>query len=121
MEQVVNKFELFERLLSFLGLEDELNPVLSGYFCKVLAQLVATKPKEVFGYVYTHPKVLDDMVRHSYQKSVSDILIRLLNTTENVFNNVMEYAEVNSIRASFVYKIVMKLSPESSFEDNLNA
>jgi hypothetical protein len=30
-----NKFELFEKLLSFIDTDEELNPVLSGYFCKL--------------------------------------------------------------------------------------
>jgi hypothetical protein len=30
-----NKFELFENLLSFIDTDEELNPVLSGYFCKL--------------------------------------------------------------------------------------
>ena len=59
-----NRFELFEHLLSFLESEQELNPVLSGYFCKLFQVLVGSKPKEVFGYVYSHPQVLDNMVRH---------------------------------------------------------
>jgi hypothetical protein len=30
-----NEFELFEKLLSFLDTDKELNPVLTGYFCKL--------------------------------------------------------------------------------------
>lgn len=43
-----NKFELFERLLGFLDTDEELNPVLCGYFCKVFSVLVSNKPKEVY-------------------------------------------------------------------------
>ena len=94
-----NKFELFERLLAFLAGETELNAVLCGYFCKVFSVLVSNKPKEVFGYVYSHPEVLESMVRHSYQKSVSEVLIRMLNTSENVFTGEgIEYSEIESIR-----------------------
>lgn len=104
--------------------QEELNPVLCGYFCKVFGQLVSNKPKEVYTYVYTHPQVLDNLVRHSYQKSISEVLIRLLNTSENVFfDGMIEYSEVNSIRCSFVYKIVQKMDPEAvgGMEDHLNA
>jgi hypothetical protein len=59
--------------------------VLSGYFGKIFFVLVSNKPKEVFSYIYTHPIVIDNMIKHSYQKSISEILIRLLNTSENVF------------------------------------
>jgi hypothetical protein len=30
-----NQYELFEKFLSFVDTTDELNPVLSGYFCKL--------------------------------------------------------------------------------------
>jgi hypothetical protein len=80
-----NKFELFEKLLSFLASDQELNAVLSGYFCKVFSSLVTNKPREVYQYMYTHPEHLENLVKHSYQKSISEALIRLLNTSENVF------------------------------------
>lgn len=50
-----NKYELFELLLSFIDTEEELNPVLCGYFCKTFAQLISNKTKEVYSYVYSHP------------------------------------------------------------------
>jgi hypothetical protein len=96
-----------------LETEEELNAVLSGYFSKVFTVLVSSKTKEVFSYVYTHTRVLDNLVRHSYQKSVSEVLIRLLNTQENLFSDSHEisYQDVNSIRSSYIYKIIEKLSP----------
>jgi hypothetical protein len=30
-----NPYELFEKFLSFVDTDEELNPVLSGYFCKL--------------------------------------------------------------------------------------
>jgi hypothetical protein len=30
-----NKYELFEKLVAFIDTDEELNPVLSGYFCKL--------------------------------------------------------------------------------------
>ena len=59
-----NKFYLFEKLLSFIDTDEELNPVLCGYFCKVFSVLVSNKPKEVFSYIYSHTEVLDNLVRH---------------------------------------------------------
>ena len=119
-----NKYELFERLLSFIDTPDEINAVLCGYFCKVFAQLLTNKAKEVYSYVYSHTEVLDNLVRHSYQKSISEILIKLLNTTDNLFyNDKVNLADINSIRASFIFKIVQKLSPNApgGLEDHLNA
>jgi SIT4 phosphatase-associated protein len=114
-----NKFELFEKLLSFLDTEDELNPVLCGYFCKLFQVLVGNKAKEVFNYIYNHPECLDLLVRHVYNKSISDVLIRLLNVQDTVLDEGLE--NVDTIRQSFVFKVIEKLAPKHSLEDHLNA
>lgn len=120
-EKSNNKYELLEHFLSFIDTNEELNPVLCGYFAKLFQVLVSSHAKEVFIYVYSHPIVLDNLVRHSYQKSISDVLIRLMNTQENLFQGSEElsltYADINSLRCSYVLKILMKLGPDSTYED----
>ena len=117
-----NKYEVFEKLLSFLDSEQELNAVLSGYFCKVFQVLVLNKPREVFTYIYSHPEVLGKFAHHIGNKSVSEVLIRILNVSDNVFESSFETSNLESIRESFIYKIVNKLSCQNdSFEDHLNA
>jgi hypothetical protein len=118
-----NKYELFEHMLSFLESEGELNPVLCGYFTKVLAQLISNKAKEVYTYVYSHTHVLENLIRHSYQKSLAEVLVKLLNpASDNLFNpDVVNIQEVTSIRESFILKLAEKLSPDQTFEDHLNA
>jgi serine/threonine-protein phosphatase 6 regulatory subunit 3 len=100
-------------LLGFLDTDEELNPVLAGYFCKLFQVLAGNKPKEVFSYVYSHPQVIEKMIRHIYQKSVSEVLIRLLNVSENVLDSDCEIsvADMDSVRQSFVFRILEKLSP----------
>lgn len=115
-----NKYELFEKLLSFIDTTEEINPVLSGYFCKLFQVLVGNKPREVFTYIYQHPQVIDNLVRHMYQKSITEVLIRVLNVSDNLFEDGYE-ANVDTIRQGFIYKIVEKLDPELQFEDHLNA
>jgi hypothetical protein len=61
-----NKFELFERYLSFLNTDSDLNEVLCGYFSKVFTVLVSAKTKEVFTYIYTHPLIFDHLLTHSH-------------------------------------------------------
>ncbi|MFS8160055.1 MAG: hypothetical protein ACMG6E_07560 [Candidatus Roizmanbacteria bacterium] len=60
------------------------------------------------------------MVRHIYSKSISEVLIRVLNVSDNVFEDGFD-ANVDSIRQSFIYKVVEKLDPVFTFEDHLNA
>lgn len=120
-EKSNNRYELLEHFLSFIDTEEELNPVLCGYFAKLFQVLVSSHAKEIFTYVYSHPIVLDNLVRHSYQKSISDVLIRLMNTQENLFQGseemILTYNDINTLRCSYVLKIIQKLAPESSYED----
>lgn len=125
-DKSTNKYELLEHFLSFIDTEEELNPVLCGYFAKLFQVLVSSHAKEVFGYVYSHTVVLDNLVRHSYQKSISDVLIRLMNTQENLFqgeNDILQlsYHDINTLRCSYVLKIIQKLAPETTYEDQLNS
>jgi hypothetical protein len=40
--------------------------------------LISNKPRQVFSYVYTHPQVFDLFVKHLSDKSVSEVLQKLL-------------------------------------------
>jgi hypothetical protein len=45
----------------------------------------------------------------------------LLNVTENVFEDGFDIVNVDSIRQSFIFKIVERLDPKFEMEDHLNA
>lgn len=115
-----NKFELFEKLLSFIDTDEEINPVLSGYFCKLFQVLVGNKPREVLNYIYNHPEVLENLVKHIYQKSISEVLIRVLNVSENILDDDNE-VPLEEIRQSFIFKVVGRLAPGFGIEDHINA
>ena len=82
--------------------------------------LVGNKPKEVFTYIYNHPHVIENLVKHVNQKSISEVLIRVLNASDNVFEDGYEI-NIDEIRKSFIYKIVQKFDEKYGFEDHLNA
>jgi hypothetical protein len=48
-----NKYQLLDRLFSFLRQEEELNPVLSGYFCKLVSLLISRKQKQLIPYIFS--------------------------------------------------------------------
>lgn len=49
------------------------------------------------------------------------MLIKLLNTSDNLFySEMVDLSEIATIKASFVRKLVGRLSPECSMEDHLN-
>ena len=65
------------------------------------------------------------MVRHICQKSVSEVLIRLLNVSENVLDdsNELSVRDMDGVRQSFIFKILQRLAPSQgdNYEDHLNA
>lgn len=69
--------------------------------------------------MYNNPNTIDQFVKHLYSKSISDVLIRLLNVSENVFDEGFE--GIDSLRQSYVYKVVERMDPKYSLEDKMNA
>jgi hypothetical protein len=57
-----------------------LNPVLAGYFFRLVNLLIMRKQKQLVPYIFgDNSDVIDCLLRHVYQKSVSEVLNKLLN------------------------------------------
>ena len=101
--------------------------------------LIQSKQKDVFTYVYSHPQVFDNLVKHIYQKSLSDVLQKLLANTPTNYSaddglsspksekssenkNGAETLTADGIRLSFIYKILERLTfdKETDIEVSLN-
>lgn len=69
--------------------------------------LVSNKAKEVYSYIYKHPEVLDKLVDRIGCKSISEILVKLLNVSEIISEGEgFDYHEIDTIRSTYIYKIV---------------
>ena len=78
-EEEENKYVLLDRLFSFIQQEGDLNPVLSGYFCKLVSLLICRKQKQFIQYIFAERgDIIDNLVRHVGQKSISEILNKLM-------------------------------------------
>jgi len=104
-----DKYELLDTLFSFFLNEKQddskeeyqHNPVLSGYVQKVVLGLLNYKQKEIMKYIYHRLEeqggsgsFLEKMIDHIYDQSIWDIIIKVLNisnnstlTTNNSINN----------------------------------
>jgi hypothetical protein len=60
------------------------------------------------------------LVRHLYQKSISEVLVRLLNVNENVFDS-SDQVNYDEIRQNIIEKVVDRLDPKFEMEDHINA
>ena len=72
--------EFLDLLLDFIVKEKkELNNILCGYFSDVLMALIDKYPFYILIYLYTKRKdALEEIVNHSYEKSISIISSKLL-------------------------------------------
>ena len=77
------KFTLLERLLSFRKTEPEVNPVLSGYFENVIKALFSSKKQELLTYLFKNQEHIDNLLKHTYNQSISDIVVALLQMEED--------------------------------------
>ena len=75
--------------------------------------LLQQKTQEVQRYLYTHPLAIDHMVRHLSQKSVSEVLQKVLSLSEPLGKDLAEEevspSVIDGLRQSFVYKVVQRI------------
>lgn len=122
-ETTDNKYVLLDRLFKFIAepaTEEELNPVLSGYFCKLVSLLISRKQKQLVPYIFRQESVIiDQLVEHVGQKSISEILNKLLTQIETDFEPEV-LTQIQQKQQLIVSKLISKLGPSQSEESNLN-
>lgn len=123
-EEEGNKYVLLERLFKFIqteGEETELNAVLSGYFCKLVSLLISRKHKQLFPFIFAKEStVIEDLLKHVYQKSISEILNKLLTLVDSDHEPEI-VAAIQEKQKMAVSYLIESLGPEKSEEHNLNA
>jgi len=85
-EEEANRYMLLDKLFLFIRSkeDDDLNPVLSGYFSKILRILITKRQKQLVPYLFdTFSDIIDCLLRHSYQKSISEVLYKILTEVES--------------------------------------
>lgn len=58
--------------------EEELNPVLCGYFTRLMTNLINRRPKLLFQFFTERPDVVHRMTKHLYSSAITESLIRVL-------------------------------------------
>lgn len=79
-----DKYMLLKYLFKFIETEEHpVNPVLAGYFAKLLVLLLNRKQKQIVPFIFSEEcTVIDKLMYHVYQKSVSDVLHKILNVSD---------------------------------------
>ena len=78
-----SKYEVLDytfRFLADFNEEPELNPVLAGYFSKLIACLLKHKKFELQKYIF-QSKHLKSLIDHLYDTSIADLLVKLLSSS----------------------------------------
>ena len=78
-----DRIEILDYFLSFLLTDSELNYVLCGYFSSLMSNLLNRKGDKIIRYIYEKRKdILDKLLYHSYNISISELFFRFLKYNE---------------------------------------
>lgn len=74
------KRPIIEILFDFVKTEKELNPVLCGYFCKLVNALINSNRKlfNIYAFLQAN-EVVSSLIKHVYNRSIAELVIKILN------------------------------------------
>ena len=104
-----DRIEILDYFLSFLLTDSELNYVLSGYFSSLMTNLLNLKGAKIIHYIYEKRKdILDKLLYHSYNISISEIFFRFLKYGEILYgpidkeNHPPEYKHIAEMKSELI-------------------
>lgn len=112
------RFEMLEKFLEFLKPKEELNNVLSGYFSRLCMIFLQKRRDQFVEYVYTKEGVLDLFINHITNKSITDVVAKLLSQT---LVKGLSFEELQGKKEQIIHDIVKKFAAGNDEEDHLNA
>lgn len=105
---------------------DEINYTLAGYFMKVANMIILAKPLESLKYIFTHKDILTNMKKHIYSKSVSSLLMFILNTRKDTLNKVVTstnpenfFKEFNKDRIELIEELFLDCAKYAGSREHL--
>jgi hypothetical protein len=119
-----NRYMLLDYLFKFVECtKTPLNPVLSGYFAKLVIMLLNRKQKQIVPYLFgPNCKVIERLLFHAYQKSISEVLHKILNVSEQNYDSSLKIKErQQKIVVDLVDQLGAKSGNQVEEEASLNA
>jgi len=113
------RYALLDKLLSLLEDDAEINAVLAGYFAKAFNAILDRHMNDVFGYLLNHKAHIKNFLKHSYNKSISDVLNKLVSFDERGNGDTSE--ELLKGREELLLNIVDKMGPNNSIDTITNS
>ncbi len=114
--EAARKFELVRHLFSFISVSDEaeLNELLAGYFKRAAIALIAGKPKEMAEFFESNEEVMHNLMRHSHNRSVAEVLCKALSIDDMYLNNPVQFSQ---LKADILNELVSRLESKSEIQD----
>lgn len=106
-----NKYELLDYLNKFIDTDGELNDVLAGYYARLSFVLIQKKSELLAKYFYSNENLLYRLAYHSYSKSITDTLVKILDISAEKIE--LEETEVRRIRTRFINVLLGRLADEN--------
>eukprot|EP01022_Parablepharisma_sp_SALTPOND_P016087 TRINITY_DN231_c0_g1_i1.p3 TRINITY_DN231_c0_g1~~TRINITY_DN231_c0_g1_i1.p3 ORF type:complete len:960 (-),score=155.17 TRINITY_DN231_c0_g1_i1:21091-23970(-) len=114
-----SRYTLLEKLLSFLSGPVPINPVLAGYFGKVLMSIMEKRKSDLLEYLFHFEGHMDNIIKHSYNKSIAEVLGKLVSNDDR-FGFTSGVDEFTEDKKKVLEKMVNKMAPENTPEEITN-
>ena len=118
-----NNFELLDYLLNFIMNDNiNLNYVLSGYFSNIMMKLIDKYTNKILKYLYLKRKdILEKIMKHSNNKAISELAIKILKLKNLIFNledEKKEEEEIYNYRNILIQNFIKDISIENKNNDS---
>lgn len=119
-EKEDTRYALLEKLLSLLSSSEPLNPILAGYFSKVLGAILEKYKPRFLGYILRYPEHLNNIIKHSESKSIADLLGRLL-VNDDQYDSSSTTDEYASQKREIINHLISKMEAKNSIDEITNS
>lgn len=105
------KFILLEKTFDYLKSSDAANPILSGYFKKLMLALFKHKPMDIYNYIYSHPEIIKNLCHNIHSKSLSEVLSKTLQISDSYMDDMSHLDHRNMRREAIISLITIAVTP----------
>jgi chemotaxis protein histidine kinase CheA len=113
------RYSLLEKLLSLLASPEPINNVLAGYFSKVFTAILEKHKYDLLEYFLRFPEHLDNIIKHSYNKSIADLLGKMLVNDEQ-YDSPSVPEEFGTQKRDIITRLIDKLDSKNSTDGITN-
>jgi hypothetical protein len=117
------EYELLDKLFTLVNTKKEINPVLSGYFHKIVGSLLIEYKEELLKYLFSNKEHWDNLLYHCYDTSIADTVFDLLSITFNDSTEDLYHSHKLKVIADLIeldkVDIILKLISSKKYLDYL--